>query len=68
MPPDSMQYRPGGSEIPRAEFKAAHDALLEQDQWVVDSFGSLDTVWKRLEVANTLVYLNMPVLLRHSLG
>ena len=61
VPLDSLQYRPGGSAVPHAEFKAAHDALLEQDQWIVDGFGSIDTVWERLKVADTLVYLDMPV-------
>ncbi len=62
VPLDSIKYQPGGGEVPPAEFKAAHDALMEQDQWVVDGFGSLDTVWERLEVADTLVYLDMPIL------
>jgi hypothetical protein len=46
---DSLQYQPGGDKVPHAEFKAAHDALLQQDQWVVDGFGSMDTLWKRLD-------------------
>ena len=61
VPLDSLQYRPGGGEVPYAEFKAAHEALLQQDQWIVDGFGSIDTVWERLNVADTLVYLDMPV-------
>jgi adenylate kinase family enzyme len=61
VPLDSLQYQPGGSKVPHAEFKAAHDALLKQDQWVVDGFGSFDTVWERLAMADTLVYLDMPV-------
>ncbi|EDX82675.1 hypothetical protein S7335_976 [Synechococcus sp. PCC 7335] len=61
VPLDSIQYRPGGTEVPPAEFKAAHDELLLQDQWIVDGFGSIDTVWERLKVADTLVYLDMPV-------
>ncbi|MBE9070400.1 adenylate kinase [Leptolyngbya cf. ectocarpi LEGE 11479] len=64
VPLDLLQYQPGGGEVPHVEFKAAHDELLKQDQWIVDGFGSIDTVWKRLEVADTLVYLDMPVL-RH---
>lgn len=64
VPLDLLQYQPGGSEVPHAEFKAAHGALLQQDQWIVDGFGSIDTVWERLDVADTLVYLDMPVL-RH---
>ncbi|KAI9134745.1 hypothetical protein [Acaryochloris sp. CCMEE 5410] len=64
VPLDSLKYQPGGGEVPHAEFKAAHDALLKQDQWIIDGFGSPDTVWNRLAVADTLVYLDMPVL-RH---
>ena len=64
VPLDSIQFRPGGDEVPHTEFKAAHEALLQQDQWIVDGFGSIDTVWERLKVADTLVYLDMPVL-RH---
>ncbi len=64
VPLDQMKYKPGGVEVPHAEFKAAHDQLLQQDQWIVDGFASLDTLWKRLDTADTLVYLDMPVL-RH---
>lgn len=61
VPLDSIQYQPGGGEVPHAEFKAAHEALLQQDQWIVDGFGSMDTVWERLKVADTLVYLDLPL-------
>ena len=61
IPLDLLQYRPGGKKVPHAEFKAAHDALLKQDQWIVDGFGSPDTLWNRLAAADTLVYLDMPV-------
>ena len=61
VPLDSIQYRPGGGEVPHTEFKAAHEVLLQQDQWIVDGFGSIDTVWERLQVADTLVYLDLPV-------
>jgi adenylate kinase family enzyme len=59
---DLLKYQPGGHEVPDEEYKAAHDQLLQQDQWIIDGYGSLDTVWERLEVADTLVYLDMPVL------
>lgn len=62
IPLDLMKYKPGGGEVPHPEFKAAHDHLLQQSQWIVDGFGSIDTVWQRLDVADTLVYLDMPVL------
>lgn len=61
---DLVKYKPGGSQLPHAEFKAAHDRLLQQERWIIDGFGSLDTVWERLDVADTLIYLDLPVL-RH---
>ncbi|NEQ67328.1 MAG: adenylate kinase [Symploca sp. SIO2D2] len=64
IPLDLLKYQPGGGEVPHTEFKAAHNNLLQQDSWIIDGFVSLDTVWSRLAVADTLVYLDMPVL-RH---
>ncbi|MEO1132544.1 MAG: adenylate kinase [Cyanobacteria bacterium J06639_1] len=61
---DLLKYDPGGGEVPHEIYKAAHDELLRQDRWIIDGFGSLDTVWERLEAADTLVYLDMP-LVRH---
>ena len=63
---DLIKYQPGGGEVPHAEYKAAHDQLLQQECWIIDGFGSLDTVWERLEAADTLVYLDLPVL--HTIG
>lgn len=61
IPLDAIKYQPGGVALPHNEFKAAHDQLLQQDQWIIDGFGSLDTVWERLAAADTLVYLDLPV-------
>ena len=62
VPLDSLKYKPGGGEVPHAEIKAAHEALLQQDQWIIDGIVSQDTLWNRLDEADTLVYLDMPVL------
>ncbi len=61
---DMMKFKPGGGEVPYEEYKAAHDRILQQDRWIIDGFGSLDTVWERLEVADTLIYVDLPIL-RH---
>ena len=58
---DLVQYKPGGDKVPDEEYKTAHDEILQQDCWIIDGFGSLDTVWSRLEVADTLVYIDLPV-------
>ena len=59
---DLLKYKPGGEAVPDEAYKAAHDRLLQQNQWIIDGFGSLDTVWERLDAADTLVYLDLPVL------
>lgn len=64
-PLDSIKYKSGGSEVSPTEFKAAHDALLNQDRWIIDGFGSMTTLWERLNVADTLVYLDLPLLLHY---
>ena len=62
---DLLQYKPGGAEVAYEEYKAAHDELLQQDRWIIDGYGSLDTVWERLAVADTLVYLDLPIHLHY---
>ncbi|MEL6439882.1 MAG: isopentenyl transferase family protein [Cyanobacteria bacterium J06621_8] len=59
---DLIQYQPGGKKISDAEYQAAHQEILQQDSWIIDGFGSLNTVWQRLEIADTLVYIDLPVL------
>ncbi len=59
---DLIQYKPGGVEVSDDEYQSAHDELLQQERWIIDGYGSLSTVWERLEVADTLVYLDLPVL------
>lgn len=59
VPLDCLKYKPGGEAVAPAEFKLAHDRLLQQERWIIDGFGSLDTVWARLAAADTLVYLDM---------
>ena len=58
---DLIQYKPGGEKVSDQEYKTAHKEILQQDCWIIDGFGSLDTVWERLEVADTLIYIDLPV-------
>ena len=59
---DSLQYKPGGEAVSHEQFHTAHADLMHQDCWIADGFGTMKTVWERLEVADTLVYLDMPIL------
>ena len=58
---DKLQYRSGGVKVPEDEYKQAHGELIGSNQWVIDGFGSLDTVWQRLDQADSLVYVDLPI-------
>jgi len=60
-PLDLIQFRTGGGKVPDDEYLAAHAALLRQDAWVIDGFGSLATAWERFAVADTLVFVDLPL-------
>ena len=59
---DLIQYKPGGDKIPDEEYKIAHDEILQQDCWIIDGFGTLDTLWRRLDAADTLIYIDLPII------
>jgi adenylate kinase family enzyme len=61
VPLDLIQYRAGGSQVPDEEFLKAHAALLRQPEWIIDGYGSVASAWERFAVADTLVYIDLPV-------
>ena len=58
---DKIQFKSGGIPIPEAEFQRQHQDLLAQDTWLIDGFGSIDTLWPRLEAADCLIYIDFPI-------
>lgn len=58
---DKMQFRPGGAEVPYEEYLQAHAALLTRNEWIIDGFGCIKTVWERLEAADTLIHVDLPL-------
>jgi adenylate kinase family enzyme len=66
---DIIQFRAGrykpeekdGGKISGNEYLQIHRDLLARDQWIIDGYGSLASVWERLSVADTLVYIDLPV-------
>jgi len=58
---DKIQYLPGGSEVPQEEYKRTHQEILDTDRWIIDGFGCMETLWLRLERADTLVFVDLPL-------
>jgi adenylate kinase family enzyme len=58
---DKLQYQPGGIEVPHESYLRSHQLILDQDRWIIDGFGSIDTLWERLNTADTLVFIDLPL-------
>jgi adenylate kinase family enzyme len=61
-PLDMIQYRAGGGAVPHEEYLATHADLLKRDQWIIDGFGCAASAWERFAAADTLVYIDLPLL------
>ena len=60
---DSILYLPNGDEIDRAKYDVAHESILASEQWIIEGFGpmnSLESFNRRLEEADTLIYIDLP--------
>ena len=64
-PLDLIQFKAGGGKVPHEEYLAAHAELLRRDAWIIDGFGNVATAWERFAAADTLVYLDLPLVTHH---
>jgi adenylate kinase family enzyme len=63
---DMMQFGTGGITIPQHDFLRAHAELLRRDEWIIDGFGGAALAWKRFAVADTLIYVDLPLLIHYT--
>jgi adenylate kinase family enzyme len=59
---DMMQFRAGGDAVPHEEYLKAHAELLCQDEWIIDGYGGVAPAWERFAKADTLVYVDLPLM------
>lgn len=60
-PLDTIQYKPGGGEVPHGEYLKAHQQLLSRDTWIIDGFGCAASAWERFSAADTLIHVDLPL-------
>jgi adenylate kinase family enzyme len=58
---DKIKYRPGGGEVPYEEYLQAHTTLVDGNEWIIDGFGCIRSVWERFEAADTLIHVDLPL-------
>ena len=60
---DKIQFKPGEIPISPEDFSKAHKKILDRETWVIDGFGNPKLLWQRLDIADTLVYIDLPIYL-----
>lgn len=58
---DTIKFKPGGDEVPYDEYRRIHSELLCRDEWIIDGFGCVPSAWERFSVADTLIYVDLPL-------
>ena len=66
-PLDSIEYKENGEHVDRAIYDKEHEKILSSESWVIDGFGPIDSFNKRLEVADTLIYIDLPYIVSYWL-
>lgn len=61
-PLDLIQYRTGGDAVPHEEYLRTHGELLAREAWIIDGFGCAPSAWERFASADTLVYVDLPLI------
>jgi adenylate kinase family enzyme len=67
---DKLQFRAGrywpqetdGGKIPDDDYLKIHAEIIERDEWIIDGFGSMALAWQRFAAADTLVYIDLPLM------
>lgn len=57
---DSVLYKRNGELVDRKIYDNLHDEILVSDRWIVDGFDRMETFNKRVNMADTLVYIDLP--------
>lgn len=57
---DSIVYNVDGTLVDRQVYDDAHNNILSSERWIIDGFGPIGSFYKRLEEADTLIYIDLP--------
>lgn len=64
---DSIEFKKNGDRVSRVIFDKAHENILSSDSWIIDGFGPIESFNQRLDVADTLVYIELPYIVSYWL-
>lgn len=59
-PLDLIEYHKNGDKVDSEDFLASYNEILAKENWIIDGFVSLQLLQQRLEVADTIIYIDLP--------
>ena len=62
---DSIQFLSGMMIRPYLETEKILAEIIQQDRWLLDGFGPLDSLEKRFQLADRIVFIDMPLWLHY---
>ena len=63
---DALLWQPGWVLQAVDVFEAAHQKILDQDRWIIDGLGRIESVPERLRRATDIVLIDMPLWMHFS--
>ena len=64
---DSIEYKKNGDRVDRVIYDEKHENILSSDSWIIDGFGPIESFNKRLDLADTLIYIELPYIVSYWL-
>jgi len=64
---DSILYKKDGALVDRQTYDRAHGNILSSDSWIIDGFDKIESFYKRLDAADTLIYIDLPYIVSYWL-
>jgi len=62
---DLIEYKKNGERVSIEEYSEKHADLLAGDNWIIDGLGTLESFWKRIDAADSLVYVDLPYFIHY---
>ncbi|MCJ8311480.1 MAG: adenylate kinase [Saccharospirillaceae bacterium] len=64
---DSILYKKNGQFVDRNTYDLEHGNILSCDSWIIDGFDKIESFNKRVESADTLIYIDLPYVVSYWL-
>ena len=64
---DLIEYKKNGARVDSKTYNEKHENILSSDSWIIDGFGPIESFYKRLDVADTVIYIDLPYVVSYWL-